>query len=110
MITANAQDISFIKEKNGYYHFFDSNGRDFRQIDSSGTEIAGYSSKLFIIKKRTYYIIYNSDGKKISTVDSTSVGTIVKVLSDGFVSEKNGYIYRWNSTGTSCKIINGARA
>ena len=101
----SAQNIAYVRQINGYYHLYDSRGRDIRQISIDKTTLIGYSEKLIIVQKNGYYIIYNSSGKKLSTLDADMIGKITNVLTDGFISERKGFTYRWNSNGTERTII-----
>lgn len=102
---AQSSSISYIKEKNGYYCLYNSEGRQYTQISNDRLSFVGYSSQLIILKKDSYYFIYNADAKKIATLDVEHIGNITRVADDGFISQKKGFTYKWNSTGSKSKII-----
>ena len=102
---AHSSSISCIKEKNGYYCLYNSDGRQYTQISNDRLTLVGYSSQLIIFKKDGYYLIYNADAKKIATLDVEHIGDITRVADDGFISQRKGFTYKWNSTGSKSKII-----
>jgi hypothetical protein len=102
---AQSSSISCIKEKNGYYCLYNSDGRQYTQISNDRLSLVGYSSRLIVFKKDGYYFIYNADAKKIATLDVEYIGSITRVADDSFISQKKGFTYKWNSTGSKSKII-----
>ena len=102
---AQSSSISCIKEKNRYYCLYNSEGRQYTQINNDRLSLVGYSSRLIVFKKDGYYLIYNADAKKIATLDVEHIGNITRVVDDSFISQKKGFTYKWNSTGSKSKII-----
>ena len=105
VVLAHSSSISYIKEKNGYYCLYNSDGCQYTQISNDRLSLVGYSSRLIVFKKDGYYIIYNADAKKIATLDVEYIGNITRVADDGFISQKKSFTYKWNSTGSKSKII-----
>ena len=102
----DAQSIAYVKQKNGYYQLYNDNGRVVANISTDNkTTLVGYSERLVVLKKDGYYIIYKCTGVKVGTVDADLVGPIKRVLKDGFISERKGYLYKWNEEGSKYTII-----
>lgn len=53
----------------------------------------------------SWIYIYNSQGKKINTMSASTVGSVVGVGSDFFVSEKGSWIYIWSAEGKKINTL-----
>lgn len=94
-----AQNIGYVQTKYRSNIVYDTRGHRLFSIDFNIGQVIGYSSKYVIVNTRNYYYIYNSKGRKISGLSKSSIGEIVSVNDDTFISIKGSYMYLWTMDG-----------
>ena len=109
-IPANAtHNISYIKEKSGYYILCDTSGHQYQSVSKGRTHMIGWSSTYFVVSSDNgYYYVYDANGRKISELSKNKLGVITDVIENAIISQKNNYTYRWDIFGSRYTIISSS--
>ena len=95
-----AQSISHIETTKNWYYIYDQDGKKIKTLSTSQGELKGYSSTFYIIKQGSaFYVTYDVNGKRLHTFGAASVGEILAVSGDTFISRLGVWIYTLSKDG-----------
>lgn len=101
-----AQNISYVKTSSSWYIIYDSSGKKTGSVSASLGELVGYGSEFLVLRKDSWYILYDGKGRRIRGLSRSSIGEVIAVTGNTFISRLGSWIYVWNKEGKKLSVHN----
>lgn len=97
--TEGVRTISTIQDDGSKYCIYDQKGKKVTCVARKIGKLEGHGSNWFVVTHKNKIYLYNLEGHKYKSLSISSVGEVVSVGSESFVTRKNGKLITYDKNG-----------